>query len=108
MFCSKCGAVVTGNYCCVCGKRVLTQLEEYRKVERRAKKAFLDSIGTNDLLHMNLAFACWYVAEAKHAKNPCGRIESTIKPEAYENLKRAESYARELYAEFLLRIGVGQ
>lgn len=47
MFCSKCGAAVTGNFCCVCGERVRSALEDFRREERRQRAIFKTSIGVD-------------------------------------------------------------
>lgn len=38
--CKKCGAIVTGKYCSCCGKRVTSDLRDFRRAEARAKREF--------------------------------------------------------------------
>ena len=40
MFCSKCGAAVTGNYCSVCGQKIRTPAHENYLELQRARQAF--------------------------------------------------------------------
>ena len=104
MFCKNCGAAVSGKYCCVCGTRIRTQLEEYRVAERRARKAFEFEIPSRDLFKQHLASACWLMAEAKFTTESVDPETGEVVPGAYENLRKAENYARELYSMFLRQL----
>lgn len=110
MYCKNCGAVVYGRFCSCCGKRVLTELKEFRKAERKAKKKFCEICckeGDEYKLHlMHLADACWEVYST-HPSFNCvvwdGRRdgEYVVTPNAYENLRNIEQKAAALFEELL-------
>lgn len=103
MFCKKCGAAVSGKYCCVCGTRIRTQLEEYRMAEKRAQRAFMFEKPFEGLFNQHLASACWLMAGAKFTSHSVD-CNGSVAPDAYENLRKAENYARELYSMFLRQL----
>lgn len=66
MYCRKCGAAVTGNYCCVCGERVRTPDQEAFNALRKARRRFIDDRGwrPNEKTHLaHLPERAWDLAE---------------------------------------------
>lgn len=87
MFCTKCGAAVTGKYCSCCGQKVRSHKDEVILIEKKAKKEFCDSCTKSingqfvdsAAVMGHLALACWEAASAKYLKYPSdavGYIES--------------------------------
>ena len=81
MFCSKCGAAVTGNYCCVCGQKIRTPEAENFLRLCRAKREFTAYKGS--LLDLKISQSAWGLAECTVASqvgrdgyisrtHPCG------------------------------------
>lgn len=73
MYCTKCGAVVIGKYCSVCGQRVRSEMEEYKLLKRRAEREYkrvCTQNGHADLYTNHIANACWLAALAKYEKRP--------------------------------------
>lgn len=98
MFCSKCGAAVTGNYCCVCGERVRSAVEEFRREERRQRALFKASIGVDtESVKVHIANSCWHAAankcELQRGVIGCGKIAA----DAYDRLQKTAALARRLY-----------
>lgn len=102
MFCSKCGAAVTGKYCSCCGQKVRSHKDEVLLVEKKLKREFCDSCTkVNDSMFADnapamghLAIACWEAAIAKYVKYPSetvGYIESV------NSLDKAKYAARALF-----------
>ena len=70
MFCSKCGAAATGNYCCVCGQKIRTPDAENLLRLRRVSRKFTAFRGAN--LEWRISRAAWDLAECVVA-NQVGR-----------------------------------
>lgn len=102
MFCRKCGAAVSGNFCCVCGERVRSALEIFRLDERRKKTAFKKSVKADisgTLIH--LADACWAAADRKCELHRAVTGSGKVQPDAYDRLQKTADLARRLYAVLL-------
>lgn len=97
MYCTKCGAFVVGKYCSCCGQRVRSEMEEFRILERRRKKAFERSCEYSNgqiILHnARLADLCWITASLKYLKEP----NAARWVEAEGSLDKVESAARYLF-----------
>lgn len=71
MFCSKCGAVVTGKYCSCCGQRARSEIEEFDVIERRLRRAFREECSKKlPCGGFALADACWLAVSIKYKKDP--------------------------------------
>lgn len=58
MTCVKCGAEASGNYCCVCGRKIRNPLAEFRLAERRALKKMVEYAHAKYPHPPNDGFAC--------------------------------------------------
>lgn len=98
MFCSKCGAAVTGNFCCVCGERIRSALEDFRREERRQRAIFKASIGVDiGSVKVHIAQSCW-LAAANKCELERGVIGGgKIAADAYDRLQKTAALARRLY-----------
>lgn len=98
MFCSKCGAAVAGNFCCVCGERVRSAVEIFRREERRQRALFKSSIGVDiGSVKVHIANSCW-LAAANQCELERGVIGSgKIAADAYDRLQKTAALARRLY-----------
>lgn len=102
MFCTKCGAAVTGKYCSCCGQRVRSPKEELDLIEKRLKREFTDACTkTKDGGYVDntpamgfLALACWDAAVAKYKKTPSNATEFV---ESVNSLDRAKYAAMSLF-----------
>lgn len=47
-YCKKCGAVVSGKFCSCCGTRATSDLTDFRRDQRRAKRLFIDRMSAGD------------------------------------------------------------
>lgn len=112
MFCKNCGAVVVGKFCSCCGKRVYSDLQEFRQVERRAKKEFLRNAAIDNLDRMHLADCCWTACEMKYMGkgricqcNPntaFGGERYVLAPNAYELLQTVKQHAQALFDRLIV------
>lgn len=102
MFCTKCGAAVTGKYCSCCGQKVRSQKDELELIEKRLKKEFCDSCtktpngGYVELApaYGFLALACWEASVGKYKKLPSSTVNFI---EAVNSLDKAKYAARDLF-----------
>lgn len=99
MFCSKCGAAVTGRYCSKCGQRIRSQMEEFRLNERRRKAAFLNQRRSPHFT-LDVADACWRAADNKFDLGGCV-WNGLVSPDAYDRLEKVEDFAGQLYARLV-------
>ena len=98
MFCSKCGAAVTGNYCCVCGERVRSAAWIFRRKERQRRSIFKASTGAKvGTIEIHIADACWHAAANKYKLVAAVIDGDNIQPDAYDRLQKTEALARRLY-----------
>lgn len=95
MFCKKCGAVVTGNYCCVCGERIRSEVDEFRLAERRKRAAFKNTLGILPMAG-RIASACWDAASLKYDLCGCSN-GGLLCCDAYERLQKVDTLARKLF-----------
>ena len=94
MYCKKCGAAVTGRFCCCCGERVRTNAEEIKRETRRLRNQFKDAcIEKYDYPYVNychMAEACWNAAEVRSSEKIyklCGRYVHLFDHEPTEAFK---------------------
>ena len=100
MFCSKCGAAVTGNYCCVCGEKLRDPLAEFRLSERRRKAAFKGAAGGRTNLPLcHVAEACWDAASLKYRLLHACDARGVLYPDSWSRLQKSEDCARRLFNE---------
>ena len=43
MFCNNCGAVVTGKYCCCCGRKIRSAVDEFKLQKKNERQRFKES-----------------------------------------------------------------
>lgn len=100
MYCTNCGATATGKYCSHCGRRILDDLGEFRRIEKATRKQFVNRYYTklDNLCMLHLAEACWMACEFKYGLNmpfngrkPTG--EWIFDPLAYERLATVNEHA---------------
>lgn len=101
MFCRKCGAAVSGNYCCVCGERVRSAAEVFRRDVRRKKSALKTSVGAGigadcRCIKEHILDSCWYAASNKYELQHAV-WEDKVRPYAYERLQKTADLAHRLY-----------
>lgn len=105
MYCSNCGAVVVGKFCSCCGKRMMNDLEEFRRVERSTFKEYRNHLKRYyrercDLLVDHLLTACWYACDHKYGNDKVvgsyanGFVPS---PDAYQKLEIVKERATKLF-----------
>ena len=91
MYCKKCGAAVIGKFCSCCGTRVRTDAEEIRRMERQAKKEFIETVLTGwDVYKKYLAESVWLASRLRlekghpylHELDVCSARESLEKVRA--------------------------
>lgn len=70
MYCSKCGAPVTENYCTVCGKRIRSDIELFRAEERQKRNGFIRSRKDRPY-STHLAEMCWYAIAGRTRLDDC-------------------------------------
>lgn len=99
MYCSNCGADASGNFCCICGRPIMSPVKAFRKEERRREKAFIQA--RNDRVYSGyIAEACWCAAVAKlSAPDFCVDQFGQLRPDAYLILAREAELAAKLYAK---------
>ncbi len=101
MFCSKCGAVVSGKFCSSCGQRIRTPLEEFRLEEKRRRRK-IEELGRSllGLPGLHIASACWLAVCLKYAD--CPALFGWYVPDsAFSNLEKADGEARDLFHEMV-------
>ena len=98
MYCSNCGTVASGNFCCMCGRPIRSPIEVFRKEERRRKNAFIRA--RNDRVYSgHIAEACWCAVVAKLKPHVCVDQFGQLHPDAYLILAREAELAAKLYAK---------
>lgn len=99
MYCSKCGAPVTENYCTVCGKRTRSEIELFRIEERRKRNGFIRSRKDRPY-STHIAEMCWYAVAGKTRLEDCvDWMHDRVFPDARQCLTRVEELANRLYAK---------
>lgn len=102
MFCRKCGAAVNGKFCSCCGQRVRSDLEEFRKIERKMKKEFFEAcdsmsgVGYRDDLHW-LAEACWNASSARYGKSGGYIVGDHVPASVFDSLQDVRVHAEKLF-----------
>ena len=102
VFCTKCGSAANGRYCSNCGQRLRSRLEEYRLIEKRMRKEFIDSCSQikdtclfkTDLMH--LAEACWLASTARYRRDIGYDIDIYVPDEVFDGLVVIQSHAKKL------------
>lgn len=102
MFCRKCGAAVNGKFCSCCGQRVLSDLEEFRKIERRMRREFIVACGSAsgfqyDLDLTHLADACWYASNARYNKSHGYYVGDHVPASVFDSLQDVWNHADKLF-----------
>lgn len=86
MYCSNCGTVASGNFCCMRGRPIRSPIEVFRKEERRRKNAFIRA--RNDRVYSgHIAEACWCAVVAKLNPHVCVDQFGQLHPDAYLKIK---------------------
>lgn len=108
MYCSKCGAPVTENYCTVCGKRTRSEIELFRIEERRKRNGFIRS-RKNRPYSTHIAEMCWYAVAGKTRLEDCADwMHEGVFPDARKRLSRVEALANKLYAKMEAELESGE
>ena len=99
MFCKNCGASVVGRFCSCCGRRVRSEIEDFRLAQQRKRREFLNDCRTSadSAWWGHLAEACWEASSMKYRKDPT--FDGASYMEAYENLEEIRFHAWGLFCE---------
>lgn len=101
MFCQKCGAAVSGNYCCCCGARILDAASQFKKDMRTKKHDFVYAVQSP--LGVAIARHCWEIADSVVWWHNRPFLDSQrLRPGAYEDLESLNKLAASLYVNTML------
>ena len=94
MYCRKCGAVVSGKFCCCCGAKIRSMAEELRLAEFAERRAFKNRHRKDcEPWHFWLAEMCWNLANQKYgARFRCEATQTDI-----DNLSVVSEHAERLF-----------